>query len=293
MDWLIVLAVAMLPRLLAYFTLPLIITNDGLGYLGWAETLASGTWPHLPAERVPGYPVFLAGVFNVFGTSAHAIVLAQSLLGVGSALLALRIAGRTSGRTAGLVAGIAIALEPWCFMFEHYALSESLTLFLVLGACAASLGYGRSPRLVLGALLAGVLIMAAVLTRPSMLAWAPFVGLACVVGAPSPKKAAAPALAFAIGVMVTIVPWIEYNRTRSINGIVQTDSLALWGGLARSQLLDPAFTLPPETIPDTSHLFQNHPPSENEVLGLYHHLGKLDRINRKSALTEWANKSIS
>lgn len=292
-DWLIVLVAATLPRMLAYFTLPLIITNDGVGYLAWGETIASGQWPDLPVERVPGYPIFLAGAFDVFGTSAHAIVLAQSLLGVCSALLAWRIAGRTSGRYAGLLAGLAIAFEPWLFAFEHYALSESLTLFLVLAACAASLGYAQSRGLVLGAFVAGVCIIAAVLTRPAMLAWVPFIGLACVVGAPSPKRAVAPALAYTVGVMVSLTPWLAYNKTRDVNGIVQTDGLALWGGLARTQLLSEHFDLPVDAKPKASALFQDHPPSESEVLGFYNAIGHLPGVDRAGLLNGWASTSIN
>ena len=291
-DWLIVLMVATLPRVLGYLTLPLIITNDGLGYLRWGETIASGVWPELPVERVPGYPLFLGGVFNLFGTSAHAIVLTQSLLGVCSALLAWRIAKRTAGPWAGLIAGIAIALEPWLFMFEHYALSESLTLFLVLGACAASLGYGKSNRLGLGALIAGICITAAVLTRPAMLAWVPFVGLACVLGAASPKRAAAPAMAFVVGVMVTLVPWLAHNKARDVQGIIRTDGLALWGGLARSQLLDPDYILPDASWPRAAVLYQDHPPSEEEVLGFYHAMGRARGIDRVELLYGWSSASI-
>lgn len=292
MDWLVVLVVAALPRLLGYFTLPIIITNDSLGYLAWGETIASGGWPDLPVERVPGYPVFLAGVFGVFGTSAHAITLAQSVLGVCSALLAWRIARRTSGRAAGMVAGVAIALEPWCFMFEHYALTESLTLFLVLGACAAALGDGRWPRLVLGAFLAGVCIIAAVLTRPAMLAWVPFVGLACVLSAPSPRRAAAPAMAFAVGVMVSLTPWLAYNKTRDVNSVVQTDGLAMWGGLARAGLLSRAYPLPEGVAPKAAALYTGEPPSEDAVLGFYHALDNVRGIDRGELLRGWVSASI-
>ncbi len=291
-QFMLILSIAAAARLLGVLTLPLIITNDGSGYLAWGQQLAHGTWPDFPTTRTPGYALFLAAAFRTIGENAHAVLIAQAILGIATSLLAFHTARTIAGSRAGLTAGVVIALEPWLFLFEHYALAETLTLFLVMLSAAAAVSV-RQHRLILHAFVAGLAISAAVLARPAMQAWLPFVFLACALGAPNLKRSPRPAIACVAGMVFLMAPWLVYNTNRGTPKIVETDGLALWGGLARSQLLTPDFELPEEGEQLAQDLFQELPPSEAEVLGYYNRIGSIEDFDRSAFLGSWAKESIS
>src|SRR3954462_9810567 len=78
---LIVFIVAALARAWCYWAAPLMITNDGAGYLAWALTIGRGEHPQFPAYRTPGYPYFLAALIRVFGERPEPVLVAQHLMG--------------------------------------------------------------------------------------------------------------------------------------------------------------------------------------------------------------------
>ena len=291
-QFLLILAIATSVRLLGLLTLPLIITNDGSNYLAWGQELATGAWPDFPTTRTPGYPLLLVAIFKALGQSAHAILIAQALLGIATSLLAWHTARTIAGSRAGLIAGVAIAIEPWLFLFEHYALSETFTLFCVMLAVAAAATI-RERRLVLPAFIAGIAIAAAVLARPAMQSWVPFIFAACLLGAPTLGRCYRPAIACLIGLILLLAPWLIYNTNRNIPGIVETDGLALWGGMARTQLLLPDYDIPEPARQHAQTLFQSDPPSETDLLGFYNQLAHIDNLDRKAFLSQWAKESIA
>ena len=101
----VVLLITALFRLIAWVSLPLIITNDGAFYLAWASELAHGSWPDLTSTRTPGYIVFLACVFTMLGESAAAVSAAQHGLGIACAFCGWWIGRRIAGPRVGLAAG--------------------------------------------------------------------------------------------------------------------------------------------------------------------------------------------
>jgi hypothetical protein len=146
----------------------------------------SGHAPRPTLIRVPGYPLFLAGCFAVFGMERYAAVLyvqlAVDLLtcGVVSAL-----AGRLFGRRAALAALWLAALCPFTASYVAAPLTETLTLFCLVVAFygmerwrVAGLGFNRWLGGVSGALAYAVLLRpeqgllaAAVMPAIAWMAW--------------------------------------------------------------------------------------------------------------------------
>src|SRR5438067_1397321 len=62
-----IVLVALAVRLLCLFTVPLVIANDGQGYITWAKAIMHGDPVAWPIYRTPGYSLFLAGIFSLFG----------------------------------------------------------------------------------------------------------------------------------------------------------------------------------------------------------------------------------
>jgi hypothetical protein len=123
------------------------IAGDTLLYGDIARNLlAHGTYgftvtgqaPRPTMIRVPGYPLFLAGCFRVFGVEHYQPVLyVQLLVDMATCGLASGLAGRLFGRRAGLAALWMSALCPFTASYVATPLTETLSLF-----CIAAVFYG-------------------------------------------------------------------------------------------------------------------------------------------------------
>jgi hypothetical protein len=123
---------------------------DHRGYSGEEEE------PYVPTYvRVPGYPLFLAGVYAFFGRDNNtAVRIIQSILDTATcwlvALLALVWAPvkweREKRCRAGLIALALAALCPFTAIYNTTILTETWATFLVTGfVLAASLGLKFEP----------------------------------------------------------------------------------------------------------------------------------------------------
>ena len=90
------------------------------------------------ADRMPGYPVVLAILRNLFGPSVIPLVLLQAALGTIAAWLACLLGREVFSPLAGLLAAAAVALAPWQVYFATVALTEcwSAAMLLAVVLCA-------------------------------------------------------------------------------------------------------------------------------------------------------------
>jgi hypothetical protein len=115
-----------------------IVGPDGKGYLTLAENLlrhacysddnpVSGTCTPTWSYQPPGYPAFLAVVMAVFGKSAAAVIVVQSLLFGVAVFFLLESAVRLQFKLAGVVAaGLLIALSPNTLGWSNWVMTEPL-----------------------------------------------------------------------------------------------------------------------------------------------------------------------
>lgn len=85
----------------------------------------------LRAARMPGYPLFLAATYSVFGRGQLAVQVAQSLLGAGTCVLILLAASQWYGPGWGLLAGLLAAGYYDLFSPSARLLSEAPATFLL------------------------------------------------------------------------------------------------------------------------------------------------------------------
>lgn len=165
------------------------------------------------AFRPPAYPAFLAGVYALAGREAPPIGrLAGALLGTLTVILIGLIARRLWGRRVGVLAlGIAAVAPPLVIM-STALVSEALFVPLELAAVLAALEARRSERRLRWALLTGVLVGIAALTRTNgLLLLLPFaLALAPVRGWARPRRWAA-AAAMVLAALATLAPWTIRN----------------------------------------------------------------------------------
>lgn len=126
-------------------------------------------------SRMPGYPVFMAGIFLAFGPSLLAVQMAQCFLSALACVCLYAAARRLYGEKFGLGAGLAATvyfgmIDP-CVLI----LSDSLTTSFLAGFFWAWFCLkGPVPRVVVGVFLLGL----ACITRPDFIV---FGGAACLL----------------------------------------------------------------------------------------------------------------
>ena len=212
------------------------IEGDPLLYANIARNLilhgvysfSSGSGPAVPTLiRLPGYPLFLAACFRLFGvfdfTAVRLVQVALDL--VGCCVLAV-LAGRLSGRRAGLVALGLACLCPFTANYTAAPLTETLTLLSISVAYLALEQWrrvlvreGRAWNgwlWLLGCALAGSLLLrpeqgllsAAVLPAVGLLLWR---GRRAGVRGRGWLGAAGPVCALLLCVVLPLVPWALRN----------------------------------------------------------------------------------
>ena len=183
MPWKILFAIFMLAlflRLFAVFsqdeskTLPF---SDAKQYDNIAVNIVSGHGfskivggPYVPTTiRTPGYPLFLAGIYAVFGHSYIAVKIIQAVLGAVLCILIFFIANTIyDDKRVGLISSVLTAIyKPFILGFHYYGgpallLTEYLHMFVVASAVLTLLLFIKKENKafgILGGFLAGLAIL--------------------------------------------------------------------------------------------------------------------------------------
>jgi tetratricopeptide (TPR) repeat protein len=194
-----------------YFNHPLL---DSYWYDDKAEAVAGGD---LLAEgssfRVPLYTYFLAAVYLVFGHSLiHPLVL-QVLIGAFTCGLIFLVARRLAGTLAGAFAGFGFALYRMAIYSDGEILPTTLFIAFAVGAVYLLLNALERGR-IRDALLTGLLLGLAYLTRPEALLLAG--ALAVAVIAVSGKRGFR--LVGLVSIVLLMMITAEALRNRAISG---------------------------------------------------------------------------
>ena len=158
--------------------------------------------------RAPLYPGFLAAVYGLYGYSHPAVMVVQSLLGAGTAVLLFAVA-RAIRPQAALTAGFAAALYMPLVASASEVMTETLFAFLMLSALYLSV----STRLTIDAgrprlLTVGAAIGLAALTRPvALLLWPVEMLHSQFTGRGRWRRC----LWISLGVAATVAPWTARN----------------------------------------------------------------------------------
>jgi 4-amino-4-deoxy-L-arabinose transferase-like glycosyltransferase len=209
--------------------------------------------------RAPGYQWFLVTVLRLSGGHTVAIYLLQALLSTAACVLVYRIGRRWSER-AGFWAGTFVAFHPTQVAFAHWPWAETLFAFLVLVALERLLvADERGSRA--AALVAGLALGAASLTRSSGLAWL-VLSLAWLAWPRRHGRGMALVAAVAIPALLMIAPWSMaaskragctvlidtnggYNLWSGNNRYVPDDLQGIWAlGIPLHNGLDPRLAAP-------------------------------------------------
>ena len=199
------------------------LAENLLRHHGYSFAAAPGPYPPT-LIRLPGYPLFLAACFALFGIGKFgAVVVVQIVVDLFSCVLLASMAFRLFGRRAATACLLLGAACPFTANYTAIPLTETLTLAAIVAAFAALERWQTRPRLSNGWLWAlGAALAAALLLRPEqgLLSVAILPAMA-IMGFTSSERSAAglqatrnwlvPPLAVVLCVALPLVPWAARN----------------------------------------------------------------------------------
>jgi 4-amino-4-deoxy-L-arabinose transferase-like glycosyltransferase len=171
--------------------------------------------------RLPGYPIFLAACFRLFGVENYnAVLYMQVAADLLTCCLVAALAGRLFGRRSALVVLWIAALCPFTANYVAMPLTETLVLTTIaltfygfMRWLQAGLGYNRWLWVIAAALSYSILLrpdqgLLAAAALPAML----YRSLATRERRACPLRSALPVLVAALCVMLPLIPWTLRNE---------------------------------------------------------------------------------
>jgi 4-amino-4-deoxy-L-arabinose transferase-like glycosyltransferase len=164
------------------------------------------------AYRPPLYPLLIAGVCRLTNYSAGAFVVCEALISTATAALVYWVAARLARPAAALTAAALYAFYPYAF-YHDTQIQENVLYNALSLAAVASFMTALDRRKGRDFVLAGAAAGAAILTRTSYTVAALFLlGAVAFACRRQPRQALRFALAFALGALVLLVPWVVRNK---------------------------------------------------------------------------------
>jgi len=235
----LLLVVAFAFRLFVALRLPNDTPGDGVVYAQIARNVLEqhvysheSEAPFVPSLiRLPGYPLFLAGIYSISGhTNNTAVRVAQAVIDTATCVLIALVAflwvdDEAWKQTAAIAAFTLAALCPFTSIYVATILTEVPTNFLAVAMCLiATLAFSATSRRKAFVLwfLAGLTSGLAVLFRPDSGLFAAAIGFTIVISAIAANgtgglikrlgKAIPSAAIFSVAFCLILVPWTIRNR---------------------------------------------------------------------------------
>ncbi len=201
---------------------------------GYAQNQSPDTY------RPPGYPLFLAAVYALFGHSIAVVKILQSILDAATCVMILLIGERLFTRRVGVIAGAIAAVYPFLIVYTGFVLSETLFVFLSTVFLYALVRF-REDSSWRWVAVAGLLLGVMNLTRPATLFLPVLLFCWLWVEMGTRRRAAVIAAALACWMLVPILPWTVRNYLVRHSFILIADHhwAALYAANNRQILQDP------------------------------------------------------
>jgi hypothetical protein len=215
------------------------VAKDVDVYFSIAKNLAQGNGfvaepgGQVILHRAPLYPVFLTGVYSVFGeTNFRAELVAQAVLDAGTGLLVWWVGRRLFGELIGIVAALLFAVYPFSAYYTLRLLPESL-FTLGLTALTASLVWAMGSERPRRFVLVGALGALAALVKPVAMGFILFLAVLLLIRTRQQVGAAIPQVGgLLVGFIFVLAPWTlrNYWITGRVIPIATGGGYSLWVG---------------------------------------------------------------
>jgi 4-amino-4-deoxy-L-arabinose transferase-like glycosyltransferase len=221
------------------------------------------------AFRPPGFPLFIAAVYLLPGANVMTGLAVQAALGTVVVALIGVLAWQLWGRRTALVAMGVAAVSPPLIVLGAALLSEPLFLVFELGAICSAVAHRRSPHPYRWALITGLLVGLAALTRANGALLVIPLAIAVWTSRPRFRMAALAQPALMLGAtLLLLAPWTIRNAIE-LGAFIP---LSTQDGVALERSFNPvAFDSRPPSLPHNSprlwRLIQEHGIDEAELSG--------------------------
>ena len=214
---LLILLSALLLRLLLLFIDTQPLRSDSLTYHQIALSILSGEYTiegRTTALVVPGYPIFLAGIYSLFGDGQFGVRLVQSFLDVLTCYLFFLVCRKFFDEKYSLIALSVFAFFPSNALYTQSVLTESLFGLFAMLVFLNVLRGSFDNRI----LLTGILFGAAILVRSSfsiavlLIPLYIFIFKQQLFDSISIIKPAINSLLFITGLIIILSPWMIRNK---------------------------------------------------------------------------------
>jgi 4-amino-4-deoxy-L-arabinose transferase-like glycosyltransferase len=188
------------------------------GVYGFTRTINGLTVIRPTLIRLPGYPLFLAACFRLFGVDRYGpVMIVQAFADLWTCVLVAGTAGRLFGQRARIAAILLACLCPFTASYTADPLTETLTLLCIAAAFyglvrwqQAGAGFNRWLYWIAGALAYAILLrpeqgLLAAAVVPAMI-W-----IAYKARSTHPVRALTPVLVAAILTLLPLIPWAIRN----------------------------------------------------------------------------------
>jgi len=191
-------------------------------YFQWAKAIAAGDWiGREPFVQSPLYAYLLALWIKCFGAAITPILIAQSLVGVGTVVLTWMAGRRYFDDRRGAIAALLVALYGPFIFYEGMVMKTFLSPFLTILLAlllerAARLSAGRRGPATGAFVAAGIVFGFLTLDRDNFIVLAPLLAfLAAVLGGGLGRRGLRAAAGFAAGAVLIIAPVTIRNYAAS------------------------------------------------------------------------------
>ncbi len=189
--------------------------SDAPTYYVLSQNLISGIgYRYTPdgeptAKRTPGYPIFIAMIFKVFGKNFNAVRVAQAILDAITTAMVFILTNMLFGnKRTSMLASTLYAIYPPAILMTTYILTETLYTFLLV-ASLVTLVWALIGKMKSMSLTSGIIFGLSNLTRPVAI-FLPFVLAA--IGIALRKEAWKYLLIFCIATLIPLMPWASRNK---------------------------------------------------------------------------------
>ncbi len=230
-----------------------LIEGDADGYWRLARHLVRGENfaiydPPRFVERMPGFPLLLAGGIKVLGENLLGIRMLLALCGTAACALVYFLARELVDTATGLLACSLASVSPIFIVFSVLLLGETLFAATLLASLLAlvklvrletpSAASATSRQRWALAVVSGLLAGAATLVRPTWLLVAPVFAVAYLLAPGDRKTRLVPAALLVISLVVALAPWTIRNYRITGHFVATT----LWVGPSLYDALSPQAT---------------------------------------------------
>lgn len=155
-------------------------------------------------RRMPGYPLFIAATYTLFGNNPMTVRIIQALISALTCLIIFMIGCRIRSVNTGIIGAVITCCYPFFIYYTGYLLTETLLIFFVSLIAYQSVVCNKNPSII-NFIIIGLFISITGMIKPVFFIFLPFIitGFIVVKGLRIIKKMVLVAL-FGI---VLIIPW--------------------------------------------------------------------------------------